>query len=486
MIHRRLFIREKDIDADDLEKKINHWCDQWRTQLLSTAPADRERVEQGIRYVLRYFHKPHKVPIIWVDSPAMMAVVACAASTIYASKRRFTDIEAMNASINNNGLYYTLFRAIEEELSKYREKDIDPCTRTWVFDRLLMPLRTIFGYGIIRHIARSVREIIVDATVHMGNEGVRRHRLDSIGQPLYGTYSALVTHAIDAAVRRIPFHGEHNRPTETIPLDDATCIAIDAAFQQIAHTHRGSEHYFANLALWWTMHFDGRFAFSENYLLGPAYHAFFSYAFGLPAPKLLQAYCDLLSTGWIFFANEFVVVCERPALLKTTHQRGRDLLHAPDGPAVVWRDGTALWYLNDMCVPRNVVEAPETITAKQILHERNTEVRRILLDRMGVERYLREIGATVRHEDADQYGFPRRLLVADIGDVEPLCVVEVVNTTPEPIGYTPKEGENGLWRGHRWHKKYMLRVPPECQTAQEAVAWTFFGDAETYRPFIET
>jgi hypothetical protein len=99
---------------------------------------------------------------------------------------------------------------------------------------------------------------------------------------------------------------------------------------------------------------------------------------------------------------------------------------------------------------------------------------------------LRAIGAKVRHEDLDQFGFKRRLLVADIGDVEPLTMVEVVNTTPEPIGYRPDENAAGVWVGARWHKLYTLRVPPSMKTTSEALAWTFELPSDAYRPLVET
>ncbi len=45
-------------------------------------------------------------------------------------------------------------------------------------------------------------------------------------------------------------------------------------------------------------------------------------------------------------------------------------------------------------------------------------------------------------------------------------MVKVVNSTPEPDGS---------------FKDYFLRVPPTCQTALEAVAWTFDKTPEQYR-----
>ena len=50
-------------------------------------------------------------------------------------------------------------------------------------------------------------------------------------------------------------------------------------------------------------------------------------------------------------------------------------------------------------------------------------------------------------------------------------MVHVVNSTPEPDGTS---------------KKYMLRVPPEIQSAREAIAWTFSLKPEEYTPLLET
>ena len=49
--------------------------------------------------------------------------------------------------------------------------------------------------------------------------------------------------------------------------------------------------------------------------------------------------------------------------------------------------------------------------------------------------------------------------------------VEVVNSTPEPDGS---------------FKTHFVRVPPECPTAREAVAWTFDMASEDYRPVMQT
>jgi hypothetical protein len=483
------FIRAEDVDTDDLTQKANHWYIQWKKRLLSTEPADRARVERGIRYVLHYMHTPSPVPIIWVDSPATMAVIACAASTIYASQQHFANVEAMNAFIYTNEFHRSLMHSIERELIDYWEKSIDQRIIQWGFHTLSIPVRQdLFDHSGEFSIKQLMSTVIARCETRLNN-GTFHHApphsadgLSSVDEPLSCAYRDLIAYAIDCALGQAPSHEKRERPAKIVPLDEAAAIAIDAALHRIAHSDREKKRYCANLSLWWGMHSNAISPLATHDVIKPFYHSFFPYAFGVMPPKLLEAYCDLLSTGWICFTGRLVVVCEPPTVLKT--EGGTDgsfRLHATDGPSVVWRDGTALWSIHGVCVPRNVAEAPETITLAQINQERNTDVRRIM-----IERRLHALGATVRHEDTDRYGFPRRLLVAGIGGVEPLCVVEIVNPTPEPIRYRPKEGERGLWVGKRWHKKHMLCVPPQCQTTQEALTWAFEAGPWDYRQALET
>jgi hypothetical protein len=133
---------------------------------------------------------------------------------------------------------------------------------------------------------------------------------------------------------------------------------------------------------------------------------------------------------------------------------------------VVWPDGWGVHAVHGVRVPRQVVEAPETLSVEQIAGEANVEVRRVMLERFGAERFMRESGGRLVQQD--EWG---KLWRADIAGDEPLVMVEVVNSTAEPDGS---------------FKDYFLRVPPTVRTAREAVAWTFGVDEGAYAPAVET
>jgi hypothetical protein len=130
------------------------------------------------------------------------------------------------------------------------------------------------------------------------------------------------------------------------------------------------------------------------------------------------------SAGWWWPFEQVAILTERPCALDLARdEQGR--LHHPSGPVVAYPDGWAVWAWHGVRVPRQVVERPDTITVAQIRGARNLEVRRVLLERYGLDRYLRDADATL--VAADEYG---KLWRCELPGDEPLAMVEVVSATP--------------------------------------------------------
>lgn len=171
------------------------------------------------------------------------------------------------------------------------------------------------------------------------------------------------------------------------------------------------------------------------------------------------------------------ILSDRPRHVSFDDQ-GR--LHHELGAAVRFSDGWGVHAIHGVRVPDFVIEKPEQITVKVIEAEQNAEVRRIMVNRFGMARYIRESGATaIDHEEGIG-----TLYRKDEGDDLPILMVEVVNSTPEPDGT---------------FKRYMLDVSsagdrlmddrPDVKgqmTARAAVAATFGLRASQYRPAVET
>jgi hypothetical protein len=166
--------------------------------------------------------------------------------------------------------------------------------------------------------------------------------------------------------------------------------------------------------------------------------------------------------GWWWPFADVAVLTDRPTFLSRDNV-GR--LHS-EGAALAYADGYQLWAWRGMPIPPSLAAELPTLTCDRIRAEPNAELRRVLLEHYGYDRYLRESGARQLHTDDTGV-----LWHLDLPNDEPLVMVQVVNSTPEPDGTS---------------RIYWLRVPPQTRTAREGVAWTFGLTADEYQPRVQT
>jgi len=126
-------------------------------------------------------------------------------------------------------------------------------------------------------------------------------------------------------------------------------------------------------------------------------------------------------------------------------------LHNTDGPALAYPDGWSIYAVHGTRLSEWIIEQPEKITPEKIREEANVEIRRVMLDKFGWENYLTTSDAELLSSDG--WGDLFRI---DIPSDEPLVMVKLINSTPDPSGET---------------KRYFMRVPPSTETAEAAVAW---------------
>lgn len=140
--------------------------------------------------------------------------------------------------------------------------------------------------------------------------------------------------------------------------------------------------------------------------------------------------------------------------------------HSLEGPAIRFADGYKIYAVTGIVASRRHVEDPGSLTAAEIESVTNASLRRLLMETYGISRFLLDIGAELINED--ECG---KLYRKELEGDEPLVMVRVKNSTPEPDGS---------------FKEYFLRVPPTMTTAREAVAWTFDMNDREYSPDSET
>ena len=178
---------------------------------------------------------------------------------------------------------------------------------------------------------------------------------------------------------------------------------------------------------------------------------------------------------WIYWVTEKEIVCCSPPDLQVMDGR----LHCETTPAVTWPDSkTCFWFLKGVQVTEPIVK--RQFRWEDIDNQSNSEVRRIMMDLYGSERYIKD--AKIKPVHQDDFG---TLYTKNNSDGSSFAVVKVVNSTAELDGS---------------FKDYWLRVNPTCyggkagKIAWAAVASTWrdktgnlaFANYQDYCPAFET
>jgi hypothetical protein len=159
---------------------------------------------------------------------------------------------------------------------------------------------------------------------------------------------------------------------------------------------------------------------------------------------------------WFPFRNTFILSDRHSAL--HVDERGRP--HNTQGPAVEYRDGWKLYAWKGIMVPEHIIEQPETITAKGILKENNTEIRRAMVDIIGIEKFIIDS----KGKQLDEQG-EYELLQVPYLDGGSMIALKMRCPTTSAI--------------------YVHTVHPNCTNVEQALAWKRgednFAKARPYR-----
>jgi hypothetical protein len=172
-----------------------------------------------------------------------------------------------------------------------------------------------------------------------------------------------------------------------------------------------------------------------------------------------RAHQDTCLTHWWWPTNDFVMVCDRPAELHIERAGDSHRLHNDAGPAIRWADGWGIHFWHGTRVPADLIETGWS--AERILAERNAEIRRCAIERVGWDQFASAAGLRLLDEAPDPanpgrwlslYDVPRKLLN------QRMRVLLCANATRERDGT---------------RRSFGLTVPASCRTALAAAAWTF-------------
>jgi hypothetical protein len=172
------------------------------------------------------------------------------------------------------------------------------------------------------------------------------------------------------------------------------------------------------------------------------------------------------TAGWWWPFERACIITERPVALYRD-EGGR--LHSNTGPALAYPDNWSIHAWHGVRIPAWFIENKRGITPDRIEAEENAELRRVMLEIFGFDKYIEARGAKLIAED-ECLGLPRQLFEINI-EGDRIRVLRVVNGTIEADG-----------RQRQFH----LGVPLMCNTPHEAVAWTYGRPPEKYRENIRS
>jgi hypothetical protein len=180
----------------------------------------------------------------------------------------------------------------------------------------------------------------------------------------------------------------------------------------------------------------------------------------------LDLVCTLIrSCGWWEPYAYAGFVTERPAVVRaeTPGGLGQLRLHCPDGPAITYRDGWSVYAWHGTVVPASLIE--EGWDAGAIMAERNAEIRRCAIEKLGWDQFEQHLTPVASSPDPGNPGQVLALydLPAAIRNTYPgpVRLLLCSNGTPEPDGT---------------RRRFALQVPPHhtdpVAAAAQLYGWT--------------
>jgi len=219
-----------------------------------------------------------------------------------------------------------------------------------------------------------------------------------------------------------------------------------------------------------------------------SFYDFFVEEFNLECCQPIKPFIALANhIGWWMPFDDKVLCSEKPSIISMRDGR----LHSETTPALAWEDGIEMFFLNGIRMKKEHVMTPaQQLHAKVILDEKNVEVRRELVRKIGVERMCRDLGAVSMDKKVIPIStpiireMPQDILGAIVNDVGiPVnnhehsmgeCEYEVQNVEYELLSIDLKEPRKRIYlqmTNPSLNIPIIEGVSPDCKTVDDALAF---------------
>ena len=155
------------------------------------------------------------------------------------------------------------------------------------------------------------------------------------------------------------------------------------------------------------------------------------------------------SAGYWWPNKHFIMVCNHP---KKIHLKNNKL-HNENGMAIYWPDGWGLYLLNGVRMSKDIVMTPaDKLDCKLILKEKNAEIRKEIVKKIGVDRVIKELNTEIIDKHNDY-----QLLLLDLQDGRKRPYLKMINPSTGDI--------------------HIEGVHPDCKTVRQAINFRWGGES---------
>lgn len=393
---------------------INDFVAQWHTDITGNAPVDHAATEEHIRGVYRTEGLAPPETVLWFDSPLAGAI---AQSILWMHGQRVISSWPRTWQQADESIRKRCYRRFPERL------------RNWLESPAVAPLWEI----------QSSVDAAVRATITRPHTPFwQQWTPEQIPVPQIWAQAADTVHA-HLGYQVLP------SPPAMVDAHPIHCAAWDCG----APPHWRSRADFS---------MEGRLAVAAPLT-----------AMGIDIPAIKDHIALARTASWWWPLHNVAIATERPEQI-ITDDRGR--LHNPDGPAITYRDGFSIYAWRNTPVPADLIENGWDVP--RIIAERNTEIRRCAIERLGWDIFLDELGGKPIASALDPgnpgftldlYDFPEQLL--NVGQQRgPRRVLLCTNGSVERDGT---------------RRRYGLLVPSRHTDPVEAAAELYGIPTDIYR-----
>ena len=382
-------------------ERFPEFADKWLKIGLSTTPADRDVAEAALRRCYQIAGLDQPKQIIWTTSPLAGCVLV--------------------GILKNEKLMRKILASISTK-----------ATVTKVGDSVWDSVRASVGASVWDSVGASVRASVWASVWDSVWDSVRASVGDSVWDSVWDSVRASVGDSVRASVGASVWDSVGASVWDSVGASVRASV-VDSVWDSVGDSYKENFNpYYRYLG-----------QFDAGYL---GWCDFFREVCNLvEQTEKAVPLSDLTKhSSWVYPYRNIAVLSEKPEIIKV-NAAGK--IHCDSGPCVRYRDGFSVYGLNGVRVTQEIVETPsDQLSAALILTEKNAEIRREIVRKIGTERLCRDLNA----QSIDKEG-TYELLLLDLKDGRHRPYLKMKNPSIDT-----------------WHVE---GVHPDCKTVDQALAW---------------